>query len=129
MSTRRGFLGALLAAAAAPAIVRADSLMKIVAPRQGLILWGDGIHDDAAALQALIDGKPVDVRHRGFHRSESGRVLVADAQILVSKPIDLRNARGFEFVGCHFRGSKPMPYLLHLPVSADALRGAKGVMV
>lgn len=36
--SRRGFLGAMLAAAAAPAIVRADSLMQIVVPRQEIIL-------------------------------------------------------------------------------------------
>lgn len=34
---RRGFLGAILAAAAAPAIVRADSLMRIV-PRETTLL-------------------------------------------------------------------------------------------
>jgi len=37
---RRGFLGAILAAGVAPAIVRAESLMKIVVPRQELILPG-----------------------------------------------------------------------------------------
>lgn len=36
--TRRGFLGTILAASAAPALVRADSLMKIITPAQGLIL-------------------------------------------------------------------------------------------
>jgi hypothetical protein len=36
--SRRGFLGAMLAAAAAPAIVRADSLMRIVVPKQEIIL-------------------------------------------------------------------------------------------
>ena len=36
--TRRGFLGACLAMAAAPAIVRADSMMRIMNPTQGLIL-------------------------------------------------------------------------------------------
>lgn len=34
---RRGFLGAILASAVAPAIVRADSLMRIV-PRETLVL-------------------------------------------------------------------------------------------
>lgn len=37
-TTRRGFLGAMLAAAAAPAFVRADSLMQIVVPKQEIIL-------------------------------------------------------------------------------------------
>lgn len=53
---RRGFLRGLFAA---PAIVAASSLMPVSAkllldlpPK----LWGDGIHDDTAALQALLDG-------------------------------------------------------------------------
>lgn len=37
LMTRRGFLGSILAAAVAPAIVRADSLMRIV-PRETLVL-------------------------------------------------------------------------------------------
>ena len=36
---RRGFLSGILASTAAPAIVRADSLMKIVVPQQGLEPW------------------------------------------------------------------------------------------
>jgi hypothetical protein len=35
---RRNFLAAMLGAATAPAIVRAESLMKIVAPKQKIIL-------------------------------------------------------------------------------------------
>lgn len=35
---RRGFLKAIFAAGAAPAFVKADSLMKIIVPSQGLIL-------------------------------------------------------------------------------------------
>ena len=37
MTTRRGFLGSILALGAAPAIVRADSLMRIV-PRETRVL-------------------------------------------------------------------------------------------
>ncbi len=36
--TRRGFLGAMLAAGSAPAFVRAESLMKIVVPKKEIIL-------------------------------------------------------------------------------------------
>lgn len=39
---RRGFLGSILALGAAPAIVRADSLMRIV-PRDALVLPGTGL--------------------------------------------------------------------------------------
>jgi hypothetical protein len=42
MTTRRGFLGAMLAACAAPAIVRSESLMKIVVPSQDLVLLNPG---------------------------------------------------------------------------------------
>lgn len=52
---RHDFLGIMLAAAAAPAIVRAESIMRLVVPRS-LILWGDGIHDDTAALRAFFNG-------------------------------------------------------------------------
>jgi hypothetical protein len=52
---RRGFLSSILALGMAPAIVRAESIMRIVVP-QRVILWGDGIHDDTAALQAFFDG-------------------------------------------------------------------------
>lgn len=83
---RRGFLGTMLALGAAPAIVRAESLMKIVVPKRDLLyegrpirqgiygiefveeheLYGDGIHDDTAALQAWFDGKTVIDRRTGF---------------------------------------------------------------
>ena len=51
--SRRRFFGLL----AAPAIVRVTSLMAVVPllldvpPR----LWGDGVHDDTAALQWCLD--------------------------------------------------------------------------
>lgn len=62
LTTRRRFLGAILATCVAPAIVRASSLMPLVVRADvapGLILYADGIHDDTAALQALLDGKQV----------------------------------------------------------------------
>ena len=37
MTNRRGFLGSIFAAAAAPVFVRAESLMKIYVPPQGII--------------------------------------------------------------------------------------------
>ncbi|MDA8254394.1 MAG: hypothetical protein M0Z99_01935 [Betaproteobacteria bacterium] len=63
--TRRSFIKSMLVAAAAPAIVRAESIMRITAPRglietsNGVLLWGDGVHDDTAGLQAILDGKSV----------------------------------------------------------------------
>jgi hypothetical protein len=64
MTTRRGFLGLILASAAAPAIVRASSLMPIVVPKPELVVPGwlyTHSHDDfmdpspyALALAASI---------------------------------------------------------------------------
>jgi hypothetical protein len=51
MTNRRGFLGAMFAAAAAPAIVRAESLMKIYVPPQEILLptLEDAIYNDLTA--------------------------------------------------------------------------------
>jgi len=45
MTNRRGFLGAMFAAAAAPAIVRAESLMKIYVPPQEIAYETLGPYD------------------------------------------------------------------------------------
>lgn len=54
---RRAFLRGLIAA---PAIVAAGSLMPIRSIERFVLptLWGDMVHDDSAAIQALVDGKP-----------------------------------------------------------------------
>jgi hypothetical protein len=74
--SRRGFLGAILAAAAAPAIVKSDSLMRIVVPRPVLLtLWGDGVHDDAQAIQALVSGQSVMFGGREFGPRPDGSIF------------------------------------------------------
>lgn len=50
---RRKFIAGLGALFAAPAIVRASSLMAVRATLP--YLWGDGIHDDTRALQVRLD--------------------------------------------------------------------------
>lgn len=78
--SRRGFLGSILALAAAPSIVRADSLMPLFVERQ-LTLWGDGVHDDTDALQSLFDGRSV--------KSMNPAVLAAvlDGRVFLSRGI------------------------------------------
>ncbi len=74
-TSRRSFLSVLAAAVAAPAIVRAESLMKLApAPR----LWADGIHCDADALSYWLS-RP------GFH--------LIGGMYLLSKPVQLRGAQ------------------------------------
>lgn len=107
---RRGFLGLMLAAAAAPAFVKADSLMKIVAPRQDLILaadytlWGDGIHDDSAAFQALIDGKPVSYLGQELKRGPDGSIYLPTGTFAVGAAPILRHGTklyGGEMMALH----------------------------
>lgn len=58
---RRSFLTGLFAA---PAIIAVERLMPVRLFRE--TIWGDGIHDDWAGVQAWIDGLPVDIRVPGF---------------------------------------------------------------
>ena len=55
MTNRRGFLGAMFAAAAAPAIVRAESLMKIYVPPQEILLPTSGIFNAEAKYVDLSE--------------------------------------------------------------------------
>lgn len=55
MTNRRGFLWAMFAAAAAPAIVRAESLMKIYVPPQEILLPTSGIFNAEAKYVDLSE--------------------------------------------------------------------------
>lgn len=94
---RRKLLGAMLAAFAAPAIVRAESLMAL--PPQRLVLWGDGVHDDTKALQALLDGKRV-LRPDGS--AMPGPVIGAGSYVLsdtIYVPPGVFRITGSSFIG------------------------------
>ena len=89
MTTRRGFLGSILALSAAPAIVRADALMRVM-PIDRLILWGDGIQDDTIALQALINGARVlRFDKAGFTRFSDGGIHLRNGHFLINQPLEL----------------------------------------
>jgi hypothetical protein len=112
MTTRRGFLGAMLAAAVAPAIVRAGSLMPIYVPKAPklLTLWGDGVHDDTAALQALIGGTSV-IYHGTQYIPCNGRIVVPQATFLVNAPLVL--TRDTDFNAAHIESASPS-YMLEV---------------
>jgi hypothetical protein len=83
---RRNFIGSVIATLAAPAIVRADSLMRIV-PMKSLILWGDGIHDDADALNAVLRGQDV-YSKTDCLKLDRGAFKIEGGNFYISKPIN-----------------------------------------
>lgn len=89
--SRRSFLRGALAA---PAVVAAASLMPVRAIERLLIprLWGDGVHDDTAALQAVLDGRPY--WYGGLlMRAPAGVVLMPPGALAfrLSQPVDFRS--------------------------------------
>jgi hypothetical protein len=56
-STRRSFLKGLGLATAGLILLPDDLPRRFWAMGAPLRLWGDGIHDDAPALQAILDGR------------------------------------------------------------------------
>lgn len=59
--SRRGFLNLMVGATA---VIVCQKVPTTLAPVP--ILYGDGIHDDTKALQALIDGKVVEFAKPGM---------------------------------------------------------------
>jgi hypothetical protein len=125
---RRGFLKSMLAAGVAPYVVTSAGVLMPVkkiltatAPeiafiqngtgatsrtvQEALRLWGDGFHDDTAALQAWMDGKPV----IGVNGTLVGRVLFG-GQYRVSDTIYMREDQPTRELFCN---------QFHGPVAAD----------
>ena len=101
----------MLAAGAAPAIVKADNIMRIFVPKRDIILYGDGVRDDSEALQAFFDGKPV--------LSPDGTRVVDTLEgdtFFVSKTIDISRSQYRTFRNCtiHFTPS-PLFYASSAP--------------
>jgi hypothetical protein len=92
MIQRRGFLAGLGALLAAPAVIRTPGLLMPV--KRQLILWGDGIHDDTAALQAMVDRR-ISIIPEGIYRITS--TIEIGAPILIH--------------GCSFLGECAGPIL------------------
>lgn len=110
--SRRGFLGAMLAAAAAPAIVKSDSLMRVVVPRPVLLtLWGDGVRDDSQALQALVDGQAVMYQGREFRPGGDGVVHFPAGTFAVGSAVALASGAKLFGNGVQLRALHKGPML------------------
>ena len=110
MTTRRGFLGAILAASAAPMIIRAGVLMPVTANRDNrLVLWGDGEHDDSKALQSLLNGNQVRNMGAGMAEWRNGVLVLSAGSFFIKEtliiPPDKRNRN---IIDCSFRVPRPI---------------------
>jgi hypothetical protein len=87
--SRRSVLFGLIAA---PIVVRAGLIMPVHSDVPWIV--GDGVHDDAPGLQALIDGK----RHRvsrnfcGLVDNTNGIVQIRSGRFRIGKMLDTRAA-------------------------------------
>jgi hypothetical protein len=61
MITRRSFLGGMIAACAAPAIVRADSLMKIWVSEKKIHTWNGMPLDVLLDMQRILNEQPLKI--------------------------------------------------------------------
>jgi hypothetical protein len=85
--SRRGVLLGLGAMMAAPALVRASSLMPVVSH---LVLWNNGVHDDTAAFQAVLDGGTVLLRDGSVVAAPEGLTVRLSAPGVVRRPLTIR---------------------------------------
>jgi hypothetical protein len=91
---RRGFLGAMLAAASAPAIVRAESLMKIAVPKEKKLLLRNLAGDfDGDAINYFEEWtyEPGSLSGRDWHMGEGGPRF--DRAVFPLPPIDYSNMK------------------------------------
>jgi hypothetical protein len=80
--SRRAFLGGAIALAAAT-VVPVEAI-KALAPLPQIV--GDGVHDDTAGLQALIDGEPVLIGAEVV-TAEHGAITLQGGVYLISSPL------------------------------------------
>lgn len=105
--SRRLFLGGLVTIAAATQVRAVD---------RRPILWGDGIHDDAPALNAWLRGEPVRIMDDAF-ALQGDDCTIDHARLLISETIDLRKGgRPLVMTNCliktlpNFRGDAMMRF-------------------
>lgn len=96
--TRRGFLGSILALAAAPAIVRADSLMRVVPRDTGVLLLNGGALVETVDFDeplTVSDGEFTHLEYRVMYDFHSGRPTLRayDRIEKIHANVEIRGAR------------------------------------
>jgi hypothetical protein len=95
--SRRSFLGGAMVATALAAL---PALAKANVPT----IYADGVQDDFPGLQAMIDGKPFRIAGEGVFENHAGDVVISDARLALSEPLDLSRPHGtVTMTRCHLR--------------------------
>jgi hypothetical protein len=102
--TRRSFMGSAIVVTAL-AIV--PPIFKQAYTKRWLgnypTLYGDNVHDDTVALQALIDGKPVISASGEFlYQTRGSEVLIPNGMFKITKPLVIDLESKVNFTGCYF---------------------------
>ena len=79
--SRRLFLGGALALAGAAVLAETEALASV--PR----IVGDGVHDDTAGLQALLNGAPVRIENDVVSVPAEGVILLQAGTYLITNPL------------------------------------------
>lgn len=113
---RRGFLKGMLALSAAPAIVKAGSLMPLgriwTHSAGGIItLYGDGVTDDTLALQALINGQRV-MYGEEILQASGREVYVPRGHYAISDTLHVDGGQSLTMHNSILSMRKPIDYML-----------------
>jgi hypothetical protein len=113
---RRGFLTGLFASAA---IVRADRLMPVRAP--AILLYGDGVGNDAPAFQAMIAGRRVwDVARRGWLQARDNNIYIPPGDYLLTSQVLIDTpGRDIDFAGSRIDASRMPDGRAAFQINAD----------
>ena len=70
--------------------IKGAALVALPSPKgASLKLYGDGVHDDSEALEALFNGPPVDATKGLIRRLSGGCVMLCNGTFRLTKPVRL----------------------------------------
>jgi hypothetical protein len=97
--SRRSFLRGALTVAAVAVV---SPKLSLVSPHPYLVLYGDGVEDDAPALNAMLSGKPFVVEGKIIDNSGNHRVNLLNGCHAIGSTI-YPSATNVTISGCVFR--------------------------
>lgn len=101
--SRRSFLGGALALSAATS-------MPLKAFAHAPVIYGDGVHDDTAGLQAALDGKPFRVfGHGAYVVRGDGHIFIGNGSFRLSDTLHFRGNVAATVSGFHMEWTELPP--------------------